>query len=408
MSVVMGVAEVDAELARLDAASAGISANLVALENNPGSRFLSEIPLSGTTERRWTGKVGQIWGQFEKFRDVLDRAHAVRAKRTRPTPAELAELTELLRGGAVALDPEEIPLGQRDLLGPSALTGAMTLAEVIAGMTAIYREIAPLAVAAESVSSQFLPEVDRLDDRLRAASGLVAQLGLADVRHPLVTRVAGISEGLNRLRAVAMSDPLQLCGADSTADMARLRRAGDDITAAQAELDRLVTERATFDDQLAALTGALDDLAAADGRAAAACADALAKVGADAPSPPAPVVSALTDRLAQLRASASGQHWTRSVDALSQLTAAIAAAKTRAEAAAEAATALVDRRLELRGRLDAYRVKAATLRVSEDPEIQERYDRAYGLLWTRPTDLAAATKALNEYQRAIGERSVAR
>jgi hypothetical protein len=404
----MGVAEVDAELARLDAASAGISANLIALESNPGSRFLNEIPLSGVTEQRWTGKVGQIWVRYDQFRDVLDRAHAVRARRTRPTPAELAELTELLSGGAVALDPQEIPLAQRDLLGPAALTGAMTLAEVIAGMTAIYREIAPVAVAAESVSSAFLPEIDRLDNRLRAVSGLVTQLGLADVRHPLVAGVAGIADGLNRLRAVAMSDPLELCGADSAVDMARLRRAGDDIAAAQAQLDRLVAERAGFEDQLAAQSGALDDLAAADGRAAAACAEAREKVGADAPTPPVPVRAALTERLSALRASASGQHWTRSVDALAQLTAAIAAARTRAEAAAEAASALVGRRLELRGRLDAYRVKAAQLRVSEDPEISARYERAYGLLWTRPTDLAAATKALNEYQRAIGERSVAR
>jgi hypothetical protein len=404
----MGVAEVDAELARLDAASADISANLIALENNPGGRFLNEIPLSGLTERRWTGKVGLIWSQFDRFRDVLDRAHTVRGRRTKPSPAELSELTELLQGDAIALDPQEIPLSQRDLLGPASRARAMTLAEVIAGMTATYREIAPIVVAAESVSSVFLPEIDRLDVRLRAVLGLIRQLGLADIGHPLVTRTAGINDGLNRLRGVAMSDPLELCGTQPTADLSRLRSAGRDIAAAQADLDRLVAERAGFDAQLDALAGALDTLAAADGRAAAACAEAKAKVGGDAPEPPAPVVAAFTDRLARLRDTAGGQHWTRGVDALAQLTAAVEAARTRAEAVAEAAAALVERRIELRGRLDAYRVKAAQLRVSEDPDISARYERAYGLLWSRPTDLADATRALNEYQRAISERSVTR
>jgi hypothetical protein len=70
----------------------------------------------------------------------------------------------------------------------------------------------------------------------------------------------------------------------------------------------------------------------------------------------------------------------------------------------DTAAALLGRRRELRGRLDAYRVKAAQLRLTEDAEISARYQEAHDLLWTVPCDLRAATMALNRYQQAIAAR----
>src|SRR5262249_54872868 len=65
------------------------------------------------------------------------------------------------------------------------------------------------------------------------------------------------------------------------------------------------------------------------------------------------------------------------------------------------AAALLGRRDELRGLLDAYRAKAARLGAAEDTELAARYRQASDLLWTAPCDLAAATAAVTHYQQAI-------
>ncbi|MFE3258169.1 hypothetical protein [Nocardia sp. NPDC059229] len=78
---------------------------------------------------------------------------------------------------------------------------------------------------------------------------------------------------------------------------------------------------------------------------------------------------------------------------------------TGASATRDNALALLDRRDELRVRVDAYRVKGARLRLSEDPAVDARYRRAYELLHSAPCDLAAATRAVAEYQRAITEKT---
>ncbi|NVI86386.1 hypothetical protein HUX53_03615, partial [Actinomadura sp. BRA 177] len=58
-----------------------------------------------------------------------------------------------------------------------------------------------------------------------------------------------------------------------------------------------------------------------------------------------------------------------------------------------------------RGRLEAYRVKAARLGHAEDAELARIYEQARELLWTSPCDLRSATVALSGYQRAIMSRA---
>jgi hypothetical protein len=46
---VLAASQIDGALARLDAGNADISVNLVALEDHPGTKFLSALPLTGTS-----------------------------------------------------------------------------------------------------------------------------------------------------------------------------------------------------------------------------------------------------------------------------------------------------------------------------------------------------------------------
>jgi hypothetical protein len=68
-------------------------------------------------------------------------------------------------------------------------------------------------------------------------------------------------------------------------------------------------------------------------------------------------------------------------------------------------TGLLDRREELRGRLQAYKVKAARLGHAEDADLAVLYEEARTVLWTSPCDLRKATVLLSGYQQAISSKT---
>ena len=79
----------------------------------------------------------------------------------------------------------------------------------------------------------------------------------------------------------------------------------------------------------------------------------------------------------------------------------MAAARDAADSAGGSATSLVDRRNELRGRLQAYTAKAARYGLAEADELTGAQRRARELLWTAPCDLRAATRAVAAYLHAF-------
>ncbi len=82
-----------------------------------------------------------------------------------------------------------------------------------------------------------------------------------------------------------------------------------------------------------------------------------------------------------------------------------ATALENARTALRAISGLLDRRAELRGRLEAYQVKAARLGHAEDAELARLHGEAHRILFTAPCDLAGATRALNSYRQAIQDRT---
>ncbi|MGH8910241.1 MAG: hypothetical protein ACRD0K_28050 [Egibacteraceae bacterium] len=77
----------------------------------------------------------------------------------------------------------------------------------------------------------------------------------------------------------------------------------------------------------------------------------------------------------------------------------------RLRAASATARGLLEERAELRGRLGAYRAKAARLGYAEDLTLHKLYQNAHRLLWTAPCDLNAAATAVLHYQQSLTTRS---
>jgi hypothetical protein len=84
--------------------------------------------------------------------------------------------------------------------------------------------------------------------------------------------------------------------------------------------------------------------------------------------------------------------------------AAVRAAHERALRITELAAGLLERRDELRGRLGAHLALAVRLGIAEDGVIAARHRVAHELLWTKPCDLGAATRALVAFQQSVTDR----
>jgi hypothetical protein len=82
---------------------------------------------------------------------------------------------------------------------------------------------------------------------------------------------------------------------------------------------------------------------------------------------------------------------------------AAAQARDRAAELRQLAEGLLARRDELRGRLSAYRAKAAARGLAEHPDLTELHAQARALLYAAPCDLRASTRSVHAYQQKLAE-----
>lgn len=409
----LSVDEVDIALAKLTTDADRMAGALVALESHPGYQFLTGTRRSGRTAiefDRTKADIALLYQRFDAYRTVVGKATEIRARRTRPGSGELTELSALLRGPSIELATEEIPLQQRNLTGPATVTNRMTLAQLVAAMDTSFQRATEIVVAADEVWTAFVGKADGLDGALDDARELAASLGLGEVRDPLFLALEDIGTGLADLRARAFADPLALYqgelgrGAPALGDLDALAAK---LAAVRADEDRLAAVRVDVDNRIARARTAIDDLVALAVDARRARDTVLDKIAdpaiADVPSE----ADGLRARLAGLSDDVARQRWAVVSDELGALATATDAAAGRVRDVLDTANALLDRRAELRGRLDAYKVKAARSRLAEDADVAGSYQQAHDLLWTVPCDLRAATRALNRYQQVIAAKGSA-
>jgi chromosome segregation ATPase len=209
-----------------------------------------------------------------------------------------------------------------------------------------------------------------------------------------------LKRDLERARELVLTDMLTAQATDVVPDIERR------LTELETRLKELARIRDEFSGRLTALETALSDVEAAEATARqtyTAVAEKIASPGL--PEPTDQGSAALRGRLQRLTARMDTAGWatlSREVDELDRFAAStLDAART----AQRAISGLLDRRAELRGRLEAYQVKAARLGHSEDDELARLHDEAHRILFTSPCDLPGATRALNRYRLAIQDRT---
>jgi hypothetical protein len=376
--------EVDEALRTLTADHQRVAAALYAMDTHPAHTLLATAPTAGRTAAAWHEaqvRMGGIWADFTAFSAALDAARTARARRNRPSGSDLATLTDLLTGPAVATSGPAgtlpLPVAVRYLLD-CCMAVTVTFDQIATAADAVANRLAPIAAA------------------IAAAERLSADLG-----DPPAT-VTGRRTELAEISAVAVADPL---GAVEGELDATLRRLAGNATAARERLEAAVAVKTGLAARRAATSVAIDDLAAAEESVHAAYAVAHEKIADPGLPPPPSAAPGLRGRWSALAAPAGGPPGSAGLlrfgADLDDLDRAVTAARQRADLLRSAATGLVERRNELRGRLDAYRVKGVRLGLAEHPDLTERYRTAHDLLFTRPCDLPAATRAVHGYQQLL-------
>ncbi|WP_019634869.1 hypothetical protein [Actinomadura atramentaria] len=376
---------VDAELAAVRDARDRINAELLELEAQPGYRMLLGAPVEGATARARAevrAGVAELWDWFGRYARVVDAAGELRARRSRPDRAELAELSRLLLGRSVEPPAREVPLERRTLL--AAPPPNHTLATVVDRMTDLYEDAVRRVADVDAAWSALLPALERAEQAGRDAAAL------PEAAAPLAELAA--------LAAAVRADPLTAL----RDGLPRLTRVHDALAGLRERARAEARARAELGDRLAALDAAVALVRDAEDEARRVRAEVAAKVAAPPPPDVPALAVALADRCAAVRRAGDAPGL---ADRVAALEAAAADALRRVRESRDLAAGLLDRREELRGRLDAYRMKAARLGHAEDADLAELHERARALLWSAPCDLRRATAALSGYQQAITARA---
>jgi hypothetical protein len=395
----MGREEIDRRLERLKGERDRITQVLLDLEANQGYQLLKGTRLTGATARAWndiSGRTATLWKLFDAHGKVVAEAQELRDRHQKPGQAQLAELTRLLTGISVELPSGEIPLEERTLLGP---TGEwLSLDAVVDRMTPLYEETVRAIASIDEVWSALLTRLGQVEEAARAVDALAASLGIQD---PEGARAA---RQLAQVGEAARSDPLSL-SPGGTVDTSGIDAVGTEFETLRRRLEDAVRTRDEHDARVRAIVATIDLVEAAEQEAVHARERVLVKIASPALPELTEPSALLRDRLAALEGLRAEGRWLELATRAAELENAVTTALDQARTATGLITGLLDRRDELRGRLDAYKAKAGRLGRAEDAGLTALYEQAYELLWTSPCDLRRATVALADYQRAISSRA---
>jgi hypothetical protein len=398
VSAPMSREAVDETLAGLGAAHDRIAAAMFTIDSHPALAYLRGGDLAGLTKTRWDAlqpEVDRLWAQFAMLGDLLERARGIRGQR-RPDDADWNTLRLICSEPVVGLDGTGMP-AETGNAAPAVRVRLWDLANQLE------RRCATVTGHLSDVDSSWSVVAGRYAPLTQEVDALVAQagsVGLGDAAEPLSALLAEVARA-------DLADPLSAAPGGRLSPSAQVRL--DGVVARMAKLrDRvgaLVGIRDGYPRRVAELRALVDAVAGAEERLGGSSARAMDRI-ADTGLPPVPEAArVLQGRLADLDRLHREGRWGPLVDAAAALERSAIRARERADELRTAADGLLARRDELRGRLEAYRAKAATLGYAEDEELTALHTRARDLLYTAPCDLRAATRATFAYQQALAART---
>jgi hypothetical protein len=354
----------------------------LALEQDPTLQLLDASALRGETARRWAEAAAaraDLFGAHRQLSELLERATAMRA-------GDVAALLDVAT--VVGLDVP-VPLAERSLLDGSRRVERVTPGQRLADMAASFAAVRTVISAVDEIWGAAIPWVRDSRARLAALTAEAEALGVS-----VPDALDAIGGALDALAEAVVADPLAWPTPAIAATDARLDAAGNDLAARRAVRDDWPGQLATARQLVTSLAA----LVVTDREVTTRARSRISGIRSPADSDPIPDLAAELDALAVGAETASWQDASAGLAAWRRRMDAATAAVAKRVAAHQA---LLDRRIELRGRLDAYEAKAARMHRLEDAELAALRRRAHDALYTAPTDLVAAGELVRDYQEAL-------
>src|SRR5690242_2034918 len=257
---------------------------------------------------------------------------------------------------------------------------------------AVAAQLSEVDAAWSAVAARLAPITEAVDK----ATALAAELGAADTVEPLRATLAN-------LQSTAIEDPLASAPGGRVGGRVEdgLRELAARVDTTRQRLAELKSLRDGYQQRVGGLRGLADDVSAAERELAEVYARVNEKILEPGLAPLPSLGAGLRTTADQLeRLGASGE-WATLAETMASAETSAREARARVTYLRQVATGLLDRRAELRGRLDAYRAKASSKGLVEHPELSNAYDEAHRVLYTAPCDLRAGTRAVLAYQQTL-------
>ncbi|WP_017614052.1 hypothetical protein [Nocardiopsis salina] len=378
------------ELARISLQSAD-------LDRNVAQRMLQCADPVGLTRERWVRaerSIHRLWTLYAAFEDVVEQACELHGSGGEETSVR-ESLSRVLTGPSLVLP---LPPGPSEHSGPfDGDTEHLSLAEAVARMSSYHDEAARVVAEAESAWEVLHPRLGGLEALWQEIGSLAGMVGGDEEDHePLRAELAVLGGTVRR-------DPLSLVSEDGTVDTSDLERARLRFERTAGELRDALRMRDFYDESAERLAWAIDDAEEKAGRTAS-----LRRRVAEAVAVPAPIevpdaVPLLRSGLADMAALRDRGRWRELGTLHGRLQQAVHETVDDLTEREESLQELLDRRDELRGRLDGCRARAVRLGLSEDERLLTEERRAHRALWHVPGDLREAGAALAAYREALGQ-----
>lgn len=395
----MHLDQLDQLLGRLTEAEGAMSANLVELDGHPTTKLIQSAGLTGTTAERALPAVKSLedlWSQYTALHQLLQQARELRGNGHRLDAADTARLEQLLCGPSITLTGAQVPLAQRSLLGLTETTWQVAPGQLVQSMMTTFEHARDVIFTVDALWRDLVPHLDRLRSELVELEKQAGPLGVAEqVGLPQLTGA------LNQLGSRVICDPMAVGNELGTAVEPR-------VTRCRTAVAELVARHASLQPDLARAHTLVDEIVRLRDEGEAALEQARQKIDRPAgllePLPAAALrdqrqgLVPWLDRLVEIVAQGNWQAGRRGLDQWLDN-----AERTRAAAMAvrDANRAPIRQRDELRGRLSAYRAKAAALGLGEQSDLEALYDAAHEALYAAPTDLPRASELLVRYSSSL-------
>jgi hypothetical protein len=305
--------------------------------------------------------------------------------------AKLTEITALLE--SVKLPPVNVPLEKRGLLTAAEVSNSVAPERLLEAMTKSFDEARELVFKIKAVWGPLNERVTVLKGDLKALKEEAEQLGVP------VSELAQAEQSLNTVAGSVLSDPLSAAG-DFEANVLPV------IESTRTRLAQLKALKQQVAGQMAEAEQALAHLKTTHERSLQSVQERKDKVSIeheDQLTMPLDdkVIPQLEAWLTRLKTTvADGKYQAASVG-LVNWQAQVLNRTSSAESAFQANDALVRERRDMRGLMEALKIRAVAEGLAEDPEVTRLFAAATKLLYTRPTAMSEARALVKQYQDKI-------